>query len=115
MRSCMNQSMTSVALGAAAMRAFRLPVWSTSSWLMKTQRMSSGSTMENTSSRYWSRFSIIPVSTTTGSAARMTIVLRATETGAVPSPWWSWIRKVSGAISVGSKRVLVGRCGVHGW
>ena len=81
MRSCMNQSMTSVALGAASMRALTLPVWSTSSWLMNTQRMSSGSTSENTSSRYWSRFSIIPVSTTTGSAARMTMVLRATETG----------------------------------
>jgi hypothetical protein len=30
-----------------------------------------------------------------------------TETGSVPSPWWSWMRKVSGATSVGAKRVLV--------
>jgi hypothetical protein len=38
----------------------------------------------------------------------MTIELRATETGASPSPWWSWIKNVSGAMRVGSKRVLVG-------
>jgi hypothetical protein len=63
-----------------------LPVWSTSSWLMNTQRMSSGSTSENTSARYWSRFSIMPVSTTTGSAARMTSVFSGTTTGAWPSP-----------------------------
>ena len=87
MRSTMNQFTIAVAFGASSMSALRLPVWSTSSWLMNTQRMSSGSTMLNTSARYWSRFSTTPVSTTTGSAARMTIVLRATETGAWPSPW----------------------------
>src|SRR5689334_2091027 len=77
---------------------------------MNTQRTSAGSTSPNTSPRYCSRFSAMPVSTTTGSGARITSVLSATITGAVPSPWWSWSRNVSGAISVGSMRVFTGCC-----
>ena len=101
MRSHMNQLTIAVAFGAASINALRLPVWSTSSWLMNTHLMSSGSTMLNTSSRYWSRFSPTPVSTTIGSAALMTIELRGTITGAWPSPLWSWITNVSGVIWVG--------------
>ena len=82
MRSCMNQLTIRVAFGASAMSSLTLPVWSMSSWLMNTQRMSSGSTSENTSARYWSRLAKNPVSTTTGSAARMTIVLIGTSAGA---------------------------------
>ena len=107
MRVDMNQLMTSVALGARSISALTLPVWSTSSWLMNTQRMSSGSTRPKTSARNRSRFSAIPVSTTTGSAPRITSVLIGTKTGAVPSPSWSWMRNVSCAISVGSRWVLV--------
>ena len=51
MRWVMNQLSTATAFGAASISAVRLPVWSMSSWLMNTQRMSSGSTMENTSLR----------------------------------------------------------------
>lgn len=97
MRSIMNQVVTTVALTAASSSGSRLPTWSTSSWLMNTQRMSSGSTRLKTSARYCSRFSEMPVSMITGSFARMTSEFSATETGAVPSPWWSWMREVSGA------------------
>src|SRR5262249_15322283 len=70
--------------------------------------------------RYCSRFSATPVSTTTGWAARMTSALSATTTGALPSPWWSWSRNVSGAIGVGVSRVfgcwsMVGPSGSVSW
>ena len=38
------------------------------------------------------------------------MVFKATLTGAVPSPWWSWTRNVSWAIRVGSKRVKALAC-----
>ena len=42
-----------------------------------------------------------------GSLPRMTSELRGTMTGATPSPSWLWMMNVSGAIRVGSSRVLV--------
>ena len=42
MRVAMNQLTSSVAFGASSISVLRLPVWSTSSWLMNTQRMSFG-------------------------------------------------------------------------
>jgi len=104
----MNQLMISVAFGHSSISTLRLPVWSMSSWLMNTQRTSSGSTRLDTSLKKCSRCSAMPVSTTTGSAAPITIVFRATLTGASPSPWWLRRRKVSDAIGVGGMRVL--RC-----
>src|SRR5690606_36393949 len=90
-RSRINQLTTTIAFGAGATSASRLPVWSTSSWVRNTHRMSCGSTIENTSARNVARFSGIPVSTTTGSADRITIALSGTSDGEVPSPAWSWM------------------------
>jgi hypothetical protein len=47
-----------------------------SSWERKIHRTSAGSTSENTSSSHCFRFAIVPVSTITGSAPRMTIEFR---------------------------------------
>ena len=55
-----------------------------------------------------SRFMGSPVSTTTGSAPRMTIEFMWTARGATPSPWVAWMTQVSGAISVGRWRGVGG-------
>ena len=66
-RSTIAQLHTNVAFGHAVITWSRLPLWSTSSCDRNTQRTSSGSTSENTSSSHWVRFAGVPVSTITGS------------------------------------------------
>ena len=69
----MNWVVTSVAFRHSSRTVARLPEWSWSSCERKTQRTSSGSTIEKAASSHSVRDSALPVSTMTGSAAVMTI------------------------------------------
>ena len=63
---------TTFASGASSSRRSRLPVWSRSSWVNQIQRRSLGRTIDVSASTKSSVSAPVPVSTSTGSAARIT-------------------------------------------
>ena len=67
-----------VAFGASSRIECMLPRWSPSSWDRNTHFTSAGSTIDVTASSHCSRNSGAPVSTITGSSARITSVLTNT-------------------------------------
>ena len=72
----------SLAFGHCSSTCMMLPEWSRSSWLMKSQRTSAGSTSANASFRKVLRWTIASVSSSMGCWPRMTIAL----TGSFPTP-----------------------------
>ena len=102
-RSVLKKLVTTVALGARSRKSAMLPMWSPSSWDRKTQRTSSGSTTVDTASSHCSRCNGAPVSTTTGSSARITkLFTYRYESG--PLGTRLGINQVSSAMRCGSTR-----------
>ena len=96
------QVMTAVALGHNSIASAKISdVGSSSRCVAKIQRTSFGSTSENMSSNQMSWLMTMPVSTMTGSAARITSELKLVDSEPPRENWTARIRKVSGATSSG--------------
>jgi hypothetical protein len=87
MRPTVNQFVTRVACGHRSRTCIRLPVWSPSSCDRYTQRTSAGSTNEKARSIHASPVTARAVSTITGSAPVMTMLLTGTWS-APSSKYW---------------------------